>query len=330
MAGLFELFTDLHSHIRFRLLAPDGAVLAVSRAYADKLAAASAISDVRECAGTGLIEDHCAGPIPNTAALTRRYRSRFRKTSPRMRTAATTPTSVLVTKLEDLVLDNEDVEGFLASLTTLAATALSSTGAGVSCGISVTRRKRPPAQACSGPLAWSVDELQNSLGEGPCLLAMTEQRTVLAADLDGEERWPRFVQSVAGHGVRSVLGVPLVGEGEARAVLNLFASRPNAFSHEDVHAAEAFAGQASRALKLALRIAELSETVQNLRAALDGRAAIDMALGVVMGQNHCSHDAAFGILQRTASTRNVKLRDLAASVVASVSGEPDITVHFDP
>lgn len=330
MAGLFELFTDLHSHIRFRLLAPDGAVLAVSHAYADKRAAAAAISDVRECAGTGLIEDHCAIPMPNTATLTRRHRRRFRKTSPRMRTEATTPTSVLVTKLEDLVLGNEDVAGFLANLTALAAATLSSTGAGVSCGITVTRRKRPPAQACSGPMAWSVDELQNSLGEGPCLMAMTDQRTVLAADLDGEERWPRFVQSVAGLGVRSVLGVPLVGDGEARAVLNLFASRPNAFSHGDIHAAEAFAGQASKALQLALRIAELSETVQNLHAALDRRAAIDMALGVVMGQNRCGHDDAFGILQRTASTRKVKLRDVAASVVASVSGEPGITVHFDP
>lgn len=60
------------------------------------------------------------------------------------------------------------------------------------------------------------------------------------------------------------------------------------------------------------------------------RSFIDTALGVVMGQNHCDHDTAFNILRRAASSRNLKLRDLAASVVESVSGDTYIVVHFDP
>lgn len=57
MAGTFELFADEDSRIRFRLVAPDGSVLAVSGQYPDKHHAAAAIKDVRECAGTGLICD---------------------------------------------------------------------------------------------------------------------------------------------------------------------------------------------------------------------------------------------------------------------------------
>ena len=57
MAGSFELFTDEESQVRFRLVAPDGRVLAVSGQFADKQGAAAAIKDVRECAGTGLIHD---------------------------------------------------------------------------------------------------------------------------------------------------------------------------------------------------------------------------------------------------------------------------------
>ena len=57
MAGTFELFADEDSRIRFRLVAPDGTVLAVSGQYPDKYQAAAAIRDVRECAGTGLISD---------------------------------------------------------------------------------------------------------------------------------------------------------------------------------------------------------------------------------------------------------------------------------
>ncbi|MDQ0768912.1 uncharacterized protein YegP (UPF0339 family) [Pseudarthrobacter defluvii] len=57
MAGTFELFVDDDSQIRFRLVMPDGHVLAVSGQFTDKQAAAAAIAEVRECAGTGLIRD---------------------------------------------------------------------------------------------------------------------------------------------------------------------------------------------------------------------------------------------------------------------------------
>lgn len=101
--------------------------------------------------------------------------------------------------------------------------------------------------------ARSMDELQNTLGEGPCLTVLTEQTTVLTPDLDDEHRWPRFVRSAVGHGVRSILGIPLPAEGESRAVLNLCANRPNAFSHEDISTAQVFAEPASRALPRALK-----------------------------------------------------------------------------
>ncbi|UUL75179.1 YegP family protein [Pseudarthrobacter sp. Fe7] len=67
MAGTFELFVDEDSQIRFRLVMPDGHVLAVSGQFTDKHAAAAAIEEVRECAGTGLIQD--VAPPPPGARL---------------------------------------------------------------------------------------------------------------------------------------------------------------------------------------------------------------------------------------------------------------------
>ncbi|WP_035764341.1 YegP family protein [Arthrobacter sp. H20] len=61
MAGTFELFTDGELSIRFRLLAADGTFLAVSGPFVDKRSAALGIAFVRECAGTGLINDVCSG-----------------------------------------------------------------------------------------------------------------------------------------------------------------------------------------------------------------------------------------------------------------------------
>lgn len=232
-------------------------------------------------------------------------------------------------ELEDLVLATQDISQVITSLTAVAATTLGRTRPDTACGITHSRPKKPPVRACSGPLARSLYEVQSTVGEGPCLTVMAEQRTVHATDLADDDRWPRFAKSAAKRGIRSWLGVPLEVEGKSRAVLNLSALTSNAFSDDDVDAAEAFAGQASRKLRPAVRIAELNDTVSDLYAALEHRAVIDMALGVVMSQNHCDHEAAFAILRRAASSRNQKLRDVAASVVASVSGKPTINVHFD-
>jgi uncharacterized protein YegP (UPF0339 family) len=68
MAGLFELFVDARSHFRFRLTAPDGTVMAVSKPLDDKPAAVAGIAAVREYAGMGHITDLCPphsdGPAP--------------------------------------------------------------------------------------------------------------------------------------------------------------------------------------------------------------------------------------------------------------------------
>ncbi|MDQ0870588.1 uncharacterized protein YegP (UPF0339 family) [Arthrobacter sp. V1I9] len=68
MAGKFEAFVDQESFFRFRLLAPDGAVMAVSGPFEDKAALAAGIAAVRECAGTGLVTDLCpAGAVARPA-----------------------------------------------------------------------------------------------------------------------------------------------------------------------------------------------------------------------------------------------------------------------
>lgn len=307
MAGHFELFTDHQFHLRFQLLAPDGSVLAVSGPFDDKRSAAAAITELRDCAGTGLIQD------------------RSRKT-----TTTAMPKLDMAAELEDLMLNSAKLEDFVENLTAVAAKRVNCDSPDTACCITISRRKKHPIKAWSAPLARSLDQLEDRFKQGPNLTAMTEQRTVLASDLTGDERWPRLAGSATERGIRSCLSIPLEVEGPSRAVMSLTAVTSAAFSPNDIYAAEAFAEQASKMLRSALRITELTETAQDLYAALEHRTVIDTALGVVMGQNQCDHDTAFSILRRAASSRNIKLRDLAASVVESVSGDTDIVVHFDP
>jgi uncharacterized protein YegP (UPF0339 family) len=66
MAGMFELFVDAESAFRFRLTAPDGTIMAVSRPFTTKTDAVAGITAVREYAGMGLITDSCmAGNATN-------------------------------------------------------------------------------------------------------------------------------------------------------------------------------------------------------------------------------------------------------------------------
>lgn len=307
MAGHFELFTDHQAHLRFQLLTPDGSVLAVSGPFDDKRAAAAAITEVRDCAGTGLIKD------------------RSQKT-----TTMAVPKPDLALELEDLMLNTKKIEDFVESLTILAVNTVNCTSPDAACCITVNRPKKLPIKSWSAPLAESLDQLEDNVKQGPNLTAMTEQRTVHSSDLAGDDRWRRLGRSATERGIGSCLSIPLDVEGPSRAVMSLTAVTSDAFSSDDITAAEVFAEQASKMLRSALRITDLTETVQNLHAALEHRTVIDTALGVVMGQNHCDHDTAFNILRRGASSRNMKLRDLAASVVQSASGDTDIVVHFDP
>ncbi|WP_426987505.1 ANTAR domain-containing protein [Pseudarthrobacter sp. Y6] len=60
---------------------------------------------------------------------------------------------------------------------------------------------------------------------------------------------------------------------------------------------------------------------------LRSRTSIDVACGVIMGQNQCSYEEAFNILATASSHRNIKVRVLAESLLEDLSGGTPST-HF--
>ncbi|WP_018761009.1 MULTISPECIES: ANTAR domain-containing protein [Micrococcaceae] len=231
--------------------------------------------------------------------------------------------------LQELVLESSDIRAFMTELAVLVSSRLSVPGNTIHSGVTVIRQKKPEAVAASDAAASALDELQNGFGEGPCLTALREERTLLVPDLAAETRWQDYVRTALHQGVSSILAVPLDLGGDGEAVLNLYSGRTNGFSVEDIATVETFAGHAANSLRLVLRIARLRETRNDLSAAMQSRTVIDMAVGAVMAQNRCTRDTAFGILTRASNTRNIKLRQVAAAVIASISGEQTIPAHFD-
>ena len=170
----------------------------------------------------------------------------------------------------------------------------------------------------TGPCA--VTRIQYGQGTGPCLDAMRTGEIVLVEDLAAAERWGEYRVSVLAHGVRSSLSMPLT-DGTPGA-LNLYTTRLLAFGETEREYAQRFAAEASRALALATWMARQSELTTQLEAALTSRATIDQAIGIIMGQNRCDADRAFDLLRAASQNRNVKLRTVAAEIVAAVSGKP--------
>lgn len=84
----------------------------------------------------------------------------------------------------------------------------------------------------------------------------------------------------------------------------------------------------STTLRLAVRLARHRDTEVDLKVTLASRRDIDLAVGILMGQHHCSQEQAFGMLRWASSHRNVKLRDLAADLVHRVGNGPAST-HFE-
>lgn len=231
--------------------------------------------------------------------------------------------------LQDLVLDTSDINEFLDGLTRLAADTLSTPGKNVMCGVTLLRGRATGTVASSSEQAKLMDEVQYAFNDGPCIRAARDGQVYHVDDFLQERRFGEYPAAIAGHGIRSAVGVPIPLDGLAAAGLNLYSTQPHAFDDDAIAEAVQLATEASRFLRMAVRVAHLTDTGEHLRAAMSSRTTIDVAAGIIMGQNRCSHEAAITILKAASSGRNVKLAEVAAAVVTSIGQQPPET-YFVP
>lgn len=165
-------------------------------------------------------------------------------------------------------------------------------------------------QAASDDMARRGDELQYELGQGPCLDAIWQEDFVHSADLASDARWAKWGPAVAEEtNARSLMAFRLFTHDETLGALNLYSRKVGGFETADRDDGTALAAQIAIAVAGARQIAGLGLAVEN-------RTVIGQAQGILMERFKIDAQAAFRVLARLASTSEVKVREIAAQIVA--------------
>lgn len=142
------------------------------------------------------------------------------------------------------------------------------------------------------------------------------------------KRWPEYSGSLAAAGYRSVLAVPVDLDETTSASLNFFALTPGLFTKEVINEAVVFTLTAGHALQLALRITTAELLADDLKAAMESRTTIDLAVGMIIGRNRCTHEEAHRLLLRASNDRNIRVRDMAQEIIQQLSGTTRTATFF--
>jgi GAF domain-containing protein len=81
-----------------------------------------------------------------------------------------------------------------------------------------------------------VEQLEFTLGEGPCVDAYQRKAPVFDPDLGDvkTERWPEFRRGAMAAGIRAAFGFPLLVDSVCIGALNLYRTRPGALTDRQI------------------------------------------------------------------------------------------------
>ena len=168
------------------------------------------------------------------------------------------------------------------------------------------------------PRSALIEQVQYTLGEGPCVDAHRQGRPVAEPDLAGagSGRWTAFAEPVVAAGVGAVFGFPLRVGAARLGALNLYRDRPGDLT-DDQHAdALVLADVAAEAILLLQARAPAGTLADELARSADLHVVVHQATGMVAVQLGINLADALVRLRAYAFAYDRPLRDVADDVVA--------------
>jgi len=214
--------------------------------------------------------------------------------------------------LSGLLTDHRPLEATLVRVAQFAVQAIPGADGA---GLTLLETDRPQTVVATADFVRTVDDVQYGLGEGPCVSAVADGRTFVSGNLGGEPQWPRFGPRVGRLGVHSALSLPLQLADRVIGALNVYAHGKDVFDSHAVRLGEAFAPHAAGGVFNAQLLAQAERLVAQLQEALQSRAEIDQALGVMMSRTGVNATEAFARLRTMSQSQSVKLTDVARGLL---------------
>lgn len=165
-----------------------------------------------------------------------------------------------------------------------------------------------------------IEDLQLTLGEGPCIDAARSGAPVLIPDLSTPDdilvdRWPAFIEGAGAVGVRAVFAFPLRIGAINVGVLDAYRSEPGGLLDGQLRAALLAADAAALAL-LHIETATEDLFADNADARSAYQLQVHQATGIVQVQLGVPTEEAFLMLRARAFALGRPLVDVATDVVA--------------
>ena len=182
-------------------------------------------------------------------------------------------------------------------------------------GLTLHESDRADTIVKSAPFVRDIDDIQYSLGEGPCISAARTGRTMRSGSLGGDPRWPRFGPRASRLGVHSVLALPLLTADGVLGAMNVYAHPKDAFDDRAEHLGQLFAVPAAIAVQNAQILAQTQRLTTHLQAALTTRAVIDQAIGIIISRTGATAEEAFTQIRSRSQTEHLKLAVVATRIV---------------
>jgi len=221
--------------------------------------------------------------------------------------------AALFVMLADTLVADYDVVDLLDRLVVGSVDLLNTTAAGL---LLDDQRGHLTLMASSSEESRLLEMFQLQNNEGPCLDCIRTGTPVTSADLAQDvARWPKFVPAALEAGFRSVVAVPLRLRDQTIGGLNMFHAQAEEVDPDTQRLAQALADVATIGILQRRSVHRSVQVAEQLQHALNSRIAIEQAKGVIAERRTIGMDAAFDVLRSHARNNNLKLTELAVSVV---------------
>ncbi|QXJ26769.1 ANTAR domain-containing protein [Actinomadura graeca] len=175
-------------------------------------------------------------------------------------------------------------------------------------------RPEPLAAAASHPDLAEVTDRQLSRGRGPVFDVVLGRRALGSNDLLAETRWPEATADMLRRGVRCFITSPHLNP-PVLVTLTLYGVTPKSLGSGGHALAALLVAQGSAAVSNSQQYDVVHRTAVQLQEAVEARAIVDQAKGIIMHALGCDADEAFAEMRRISQTRHVKLTALAQRIV---------------